>query len=39
LIIAIFVLSIFGCGVKKTPFYHETAPAGDENIEFHIEKK
>jgi len=38
LIIAIFVLSILGCGVKKPPFYTETPVDSDANIEFKIKK-
>jgi predicted small lipoprotein YifL len=38
LIIAIFVLSVNGCGYKKAPYYQEEAPAGDENVEFIIKE-
>jgi predicted small lipoprotein YifL len=36
LIIAVFVLSLNGCGYKKAPYYQEEAPEGDKNIEFII---
>ena len=39
IIITIFVLSVVGCGVKKNPYYEDSAPQADENVEFHIEKK
>jgi len=37
-IIAIFLLSLSGCGYKADPYYLEKAPTGDENIEFIIKK-
>lgn len=38
LIIAMFVLSVNGCGYKKAPYYLEEAPSGDENVEFIIKE-
>ncbi|PLY12948.1 hypothetical protein CVO_07665 [Sulfurimonas sp. CVO] len=38
IIIAIFLLSISGCGYKADPYYLEDAPQSDENIEFIIKK-
>jgi len=38
-IIAIFLLSLSGCGYKAAPYYQEDAPSGDENVEFILEKK
>ena len=42
MIIAVFVLSISlsisGCGVKKPPYYQDSAPEGDENIEFKLKE-
>ncbi|MCF6340874.1 MAG: hypothetical protein L3J10_09040 [Sulfurimonas sp.] len=37
-IIAMFLLSLSGCGYKADPYYLEKAPTGDENIEFIIKK-
>ena len=39
LIIAVFLLSVSACGYKAAPFYSEDAPAGDENVEFIIQKQ
>jgi len=36
LIIALFLLSFSGCGVKKPPYYQGKAPVSDENVEFII---
>lgn len=33
-IIAVFLLSLSGCGYKKAPYYLEEAPAGDANVAF-----
>ena len=38
LIIAIFLLSLNGCGYKDDPYYEEDSPSGDKNIEFIIKK-
>ena len=38
LIIALFLLSFSGCGVKKPPFYQDEAPVSDENVEFILVK-
>jgi len=38
-IIAIFLLGLGGCGYKAAPYYEEDAPAGDENVEFILQKK
>ena len=38
-IIAIFLLSISGCGYKASPYYENEAPEGDENVEFIIKDK
>ena len=38
LIIAIFMLSVNGCGYKKAPYYKEEAPKGDENVKFIIKE-
>lgn len=38
-IIAIFLLSINGCGYKAAPYYEKEAPEGDENVEFIIKDK
>lgn len=44
-IIAVFLLSLSGCGYKKAPYYIDDtpksvdkAPQGDENVEFIIQK-
>jgi len=34
LIIAMFILSINGCGYKSAPSYEEEVPVGDENVKF-----
>ncbi len=34
LIIAVFVLSLNGCGYKASPFYTDSEFIGDENVEF-----
>lgn len=39
LIIASFLFSLGGCGYKKAPYYQESAPEGDENVEFIIEDR
>lgn len=39
LIIASFLLSMSGCGYKKSPYYQENAPESDENVEFIIEDR
>ena len=39
LIIASFLLSLGGCGHKAAPYYQKSAPKGDENVEFILEKK
>jgi len=39
MIIAIFLLSIVGCGVKKNPYYEDKTPKGDKNIVFHLKNK
>lgn len=33
-----FLLSLSGCGYKAEPYYLQTAPESDENIEFIIKK-
>ncbi|MDA3909172.1 MAG: hypothetical protein PF437_08785 [Sulfurimonas sp.] len=38
LIIAMFVLSVNGCGYKQAPYYQEVAPAGDDNVKFIIKE-
>jgi len=38
LIIAIFLLSLSGCGYKAAPFYTEDAPVEDENVRFIIKE-
>ncbi|MBU1659364.1 hypothetical protein KKG72_09975 [bacterium] len=38
-IIAMFLLSLSGCGYKKAPYYLEEAPAGDTNVEFILKDK
>jgi predicted small lipoprotein YifL len=37
-IIAMFLLSLSGCGYKDDPYYLENAPQGDSNIKFIIKK-
>jgi predicted small lipoprotein YifL len=37
-IIAMFLLSLSGCGYKADPYYLEEAPKGDNNVEFIIKK-
>ncbi len=37
-IIAMFLLSLNGCGYKAQPYYLQQAPEGDENVEFIIKK-
>lgn len=37
-IIAVFLLSLNGCGYKKAPYYLEEAPKGDENIAFSLKQ-
>lgn len=37
-IIAMFLLSLSGCGYKADPYYLEEAPKGDKNIKFIIKK-
>jgi len=39
LIIASFLLSINGCGYKKSPYYQEAVPQSDENVKFIIEDR
>lgn len=34
LIIAVFVLSLSGCGYKAPPFYSDGEPIGDKNVKF-----
>jgi predicted small lipoprotein YifL len=36
LIIAMFGLSLNGCGYKSSPYYEDKAPVGDENANFTI---
>jgi len=38
-IIASFLLSMGGCGYKKSPYYQKEAPIGDKNVEFIVEDK
>ncbi len=38
LIIAMFSLSLNGCGYKAPPYYQDEAPQGDKNVEFIIKK-
>jgi len=38
-IIAIFLLSINGCGYKAAPYYENEVPQEDENIVFIIKDK
>ncbi|WP_154645653.1 hypothetical protein [Sulfurimonas gotlandica] len=38
LIIAMFALSLNGCGYKKAPYYQDEAPSGDENVKFIIKE-
>ena len=33
-----FLLGLSGCGYKKSPYYLEEAPSGDENVEFIIKQ-
>jgi len=37
-IIAIFLLSLGGCGHKASPYYEQKAPLGDENVKFIIQE-
>jgi len=37
-IIAMFLLSLSGCGYKDDPYYLESAPQGDNNVKFIIKK-
>ncbi|MDO8454658.1 MAG: hypothetical protein Q7S59_08825 [Sulfurimonas sp.] len=37
-IIAMFLLSLNGCGYKKAPYYLEDAPKADENVKFTIKQ-
>lgn len=37
-IIAMFLLSLNGCGYKGAPYYMEETPQNDENVEFIIKK-
>ncbi|QOY53527.1 hypothetical protein HUE87_01885 [Candidatus Sulfurimonas marisnigri] len=37
-IIAMFLLSLSGCGYKADPYYLEEAPQSDENVKFIIKK-
>ncbi len=39
LIIASFLLSLGGCGYKKSPYYLKSAPQSDENVEFIIKRE
>jgi len=39
LIIAIFLLSLNGCGYKAAPYYQEVVPKSDKNVEFILQKK
>ncbi|WP_457746463.1 hypothetical protein [Sulfurimonas sp.] len=39
LIIASFLLSLNACGYKAAPYYEQSAPAGDKNVEFILQKK
>jgi predicted small lipoprotein YifL len=39
LIIAIFLLSLSGCGYKASPYYKEKAPDADNNVKFIIKDK
>jgi predicted small lipoprotein YifL len=39
LIIASFLLSLSACGYKAAPYYQESAPEGDANVKFILEKK
>ncbi len=38
-IIASFLLSLNGCGYKKAPYYQESIPKSDDNVEFIIEDR
>ena len=35
-IIALFLLSLSGCGYKKAPYYEDKTPTSDENVKFSI---
>lgn len=37
-IIAMFLLSLNGCGYKGAPYYMEETPQSDENVKFIIKK-
>jgi len=37
-IIAMFLLSLSGCGYKADPYYLEEVPASDNNVKFIIKK-
>ncbi|MDD3476226.1 MAG: hypothetical protein PHI38_05110 [Sulfurimonas sp.] len=37
-IIAMFLLSLNGCGYKANPYYLEDAPKGDDNVKFIIKQ-
>lgn len=37
-IIAMFLLSLNGCGYKADPYYLESAPNGDDNVKFIIKQ-
>lgn len=37
-IIAMFLLSLNGCGYKADPYYLESAPKGDDNVKFIIKQ-
>jgi predicted small lipoprotein YifL len=39
LIIAIFLLSLSGCGFKAAPYYEVAPPKSDKNVDFFIKKK
>jgi len=38
LIIAVFSLSLSGCGYKAPPYYQEDVPKSDKNVEFIMKK-
>jgi len=38
LIIAMFSLSLNGCGYKAPPYYQEDVPKSDKNVEFIMKK-
>jgi len=38
-IIAIFLLSLSGCGYKADPYYEKSPPKSDENVQFFIKKQ